>query len=129
MCAEVEVGLALAPWSVLAAGRLRTDEEEERHQTTGENGHMIHGNWERTEDEVKMSRALEKVAKDIGKTPYVFPILGGRKVENLVENLEALNISISDEQIEELESVIPFDVGFPVAMLVSSYFVTTCNGS
>ncbi|KAE9382323.1 hypothetical protein BT96DRAFT_743516, partial [Gymnopus androsaceus JB14] len=42
-----------------------------------------------------------------------------RKVENLVENLEALNISLSDEQIKELESVIPFDVGFPVNFIVS----------
>ena len=54
------------------------------------------------------------------KTPYVFPIIGGRKVENLVENLEALDISLSDEHIKELESVIPFDVGFPNNFIVSS---------
>lgn len=53
------------------------------------------------------------------KTPYVFPIIGGRKVENLVENLEALSISLSDEHIKELESVIPFDVGFPTSFIVS----------
>ncbi|KAE9403978.1 Aldo/keto reductase [Gymnopus androsaceus JB14] len=122
------LGLALAPWEVLASGKLRTDEEEERRRTTGEKGRAFMSSWERNEDEVKMSRALEKVAKDIGtksisavaiayvmqKTPYVFPIIGGRKVEYLVENLEALSISLTDEQIKELESVIPFDVGFPV---------------
>ncbi|KAE9393173.1 Aldo/keto reductase [Gymnopus androsaceus JB14] len=125
------LGLALAPWSVLARGKLRTDEEEERRRTTGEKGRTMTGSWERNEDEIKMSRALEKVAKDIGaksisavaiayvmqKTPYVFPIIGGRKVENLVENLEALSISLTDEQIKELESVIPFDVGFPIDMI------------
>ena len=31
-------GLALAPWNVLAAGRIRTDEEEERRRQTGEKG-------------------------------------------------------------------------------------------
>lgn len=31
-------GLALAPWNVLAAGKLRTDEEEEKRRKTGENG-------------------------------------------------------------------------------------------
>lgn len=31
-------GMALAPWSVLAAGKIRTDEEEERRRKTGENG-------------------------------------------------------------------------------------------
>ncbi|KAJ3730081.1 Aldo/keto reductase [Lentinula guzmanii] len=121
------MGLALAPWGVLARGKLRTDEEEERRRTTGEKGRMTTGDWERSEDEVKMSHALEKVAKEIGarsisavaiayvmqKTPYVFPIIGGRKVENLVENLEALSISLSDEHIKELESVLTFDVGFP----------------
>ena len=33
--------LALAPFSVLAAGRIRTDEEEERRRQTGENGSFI----------------------------------------------------------------------------------------
>lgn len=31
-------GLALAPWNVLAGGKIRTDEEEERRRKTGENG-------------------------------------------------------------------------------------------
>lgn len=31
-------GLALAPWNVLAGGKLRTDEEEEKRRKTGENG-------------------------------------------------------------------------------------------
>ncbi|KAE9408677.1 Aldo/keto reductase [Gymnopus androsaceus JB14] len=126
------LGLALAPWSVLAAGKLRTDAEEQRRKESGENGRAFPGSdWERTEDEAKMSRALEKVAKDIGaksisavaiayvmqKTPHVFPIIGGRKVENLVANLEALELTLSDAQIKELESVLPFDVGFPTTMI------------
>ena len=53
------------------------------------------------------------------KAPYVFPIIGGRKVEHLHANIEALDIALSDEQIKELESAVPFDIGFP-----SSYFVS-----
>ena len=94
---------------------------------------MIGGpNWERTDDEKKMSAALEKVAKEVGtehisavaiayvmqKTPYVFPIIGGRKVEQLLGNIEALKISLSPEQIQYLESVLPFDPGFPITMIV-----------
>ena len=61
------LGLALAPWDVLAAGRLRTDAEEERRRQTGEKGRMIaRPDWERSEDEKKMSAALEKVAKEVG---------------------------------------------------------------
>ena len=55
------------------------------------------------------------------KTPYVFPVIGGRKIENSVENLEALNISLTDENIKELESVLPFDPGFPITLIVRSH--------
>jgi len=47
------------------------------------------------------------------KTTNVFPIIGGRKVEHLVANLEALDIILTDEQIKSLEDVVPFDPGFP----------------
>ena len=30
--------MALAPWNVLAAGKIRSDEEEERRRETGEKG-------------------------------------------------------------------------------------------
>ena len=60
-------GLALAPWNVLAAGKLRTDAEEERRRQTGEKGRLFYqAGWERNEDEIKMSRALEKVGKEVG---------------------------------------------------------------
>lgn len=32
--------MALAPWNVLAAGRIRTDEEEEQRRQTGEKGQL-----------------------------------------------------------------------------------------
>ena len=53
------------------------------------------------------------------KTPYVFPIIGGRKVEHLMSNVEALSITLSPEQVTYLESVRPFDVGFPMNIIVS----------
>ncbi|KIK71546.1 hypothetical protein GYMLUDRAFT_254737 [Collybiopsis luxurians FD-317 M1] len=124
--------LALAPWSVLGGGKFRTDAEEQRRRETGERGRTPRDpQWERNETEIKVPRALEKVAKEVGakgigavaiayvmqKTPYVFPIVGGRKVEHLVSNLEALDISLSEEQIKELESVVPFDIGFPTTMI------------
>ncbi|ESK93364.1 aryl-alcohol dehydrogenase [Moniliophthora roreri MCA 2997] len=121
-------GMAIAPYSVLAAGKLRTDAEEQRRKESGEKGRTLYDDqWERTEAETKMSRALEKVAKEIGaksitsvaiayvmqKTPYVFPIIGGRKVENLVSNLEALDLTLTDEQLTYLESIQPLDLGYP----------------
>jgi aryl-alcohol dehydrogenase-like predicted oxidoreductase len=60
-------GMALAPFSVVGSGgKLRTDEEEERRAATGEKGRTVVGDWRRNEDEIKMSKALEKVAKEVG---------------------------------------------------------------
>ncbi|KAF8814300.1 Aldo/keto reductase [Phlegmacium glaucopus] len=125
-------GMALAPWNVLAGGKIRTDEEEERRRQTGEKGRTIMmPDWERNEKEKTVCKALEKVAAEIGakhitsvaiaylmqKTPYVFPVIGGRKVEHLMANLEALEISLSDDQVKYLESVVPFDPGFPASLV------------
>ena len=60
-------GMALTPWNIVAAGKLRTDEEERRRKETGERGRDMSGSgWERNESERKMSHALEKVAKEVG---------------------------------------------------------------
>ena len=53
------------------------------------------------------------------KFPYVFPIIGGRKVEHLQANLEALDIALTPEQIKFLDDVVPFDKGFPYSYFVS----------
>ena len=59
--------MALAPWNVLAGGKIRTDEEEERRRQTGENGRtMFRNDWERNEKEKTVCKALEKVAAEIG---------------------------------------------------------------
>ena len=58
--------MAIAPWNVLAAGKIRTDAEEERRRQTGEHGRTLWTDWERTETERKVCLALEKVAAEIG---------------------------------------------------------------
>jgi hypothetical protein len=69
------------------------------------------------------------IAYVMQKTPFVFPLVGGRKVEHLKDNIEALDISLSDEQIAYLESIIPFDLGFPSNVIVSkqTFAVLTCR--
>ncbi len=48
----------------------------------------------------------------------MFPIIGGRKVEQLQENLAALDILLIPEQVKRIESAAPFDPGFPNKMIV-----------
>ncbi|KAK7453186.1 putative aryl-alcohol dehydrogenase aad14 [Stygiomarasmius scandens] len=123
-------GMAICPWNVLCSGKLRSDAEEERREKSGELGRDLKiddNGWKRTEHEKKMATALEIVAKEFGidtvppiaiaylmhKAPYVFPVLGGRKVEQLKDNIQALTISLTPEQMEFIDSQMPFDVGFP----------------
>ena len=58
--------MALAPWGVLAGGKLRTDAEEQKRKESGEEGRKMLSGWERTPEQAMMSRALEKVAQEVG---------------------------------------------------------------
>lgn len=94
------------------------------------------------EDEIRMSQALAKVAAEHGidsvtaialayvlaKVPYVFPLIGGRRVEYLYDNIQALSTRLSEEQIRFLESVKPLDVGYPQYMLGEEPRVTGNEG-
>ncbi|KAG7087890.1 hypothetical protein E1B28_011937 [Marasmius oreades] len=113
-------GIAIAPWGVLCQGKLLSDIKRRQESGEGHSGIIKSDTWHQTEDEIRISRTLETVAKEIGaksvtavltvgiayvmqKTSYVFPVVGRRKVEHLVENLEALDIKLSDENINYLE--------------------------
>jgi aryl-alcohol dehydrogenase-like predicted oxidoreductase len=110
-------GMALAPWGSLGGGMFKTEE-----QRKAKVGRAV----EADEKAVKVSKALESVAARkntiitsvalayvMHKTPYVFPIVGGRTVDHLKQNIEALSLSLSDEDIQEIEKAWPFDIGFP----------------
>lgn len=109
-------GMGLCPWEALGGGKFKS--EEQRKSSEGRK-------TEETEADLKASQALEAVAKRkntaitsialayvMHKTPYVFPIVGGRKVEHLKGNIEALTIQLSEEDIKEIEGAVPFDLGF-----------------
>ncbi|MCJ1314475.1 putative aryl-alcohol dehydrogenase aad14 [Agyrium rufum] len=120
-------GMALAPWGVIGGGKFQTKAQIEERKKKGEGLRSFLGG-DQSEAQEKVSAALEKVANKIGggttisavalayvmaKAPRVFPIVGGRKVEHLKDNINALKIHLSKEQIEELEAATPFDIGFP----------------
>ncbi|OQD75606.1 hypothetical protein PENDEC_c006G06211 [Penicillium decumbens] len=119
-------GMALAPWDVLGSGHFQTAKQLEERKKAGEGLRSIYS-AEQTEEERKISEALAKVAAEHGtesvtaialayvlcKAPNVFPIVGGRKVEHLKDNIKALTIRLTEQQIQFLESATSFDIGFP----------------
>ncbi|KAK5121591.1 putative aryl-alcohol dehydrogenase aad14 [Meristemomyces frigidus] len=120
-------GMAICPWDSIGGGKFQTKKAIEERKKNNEGMRSMMGSGDQTENEEKISAALEEVAKEHGlesptavalayvmsKTPNVFPIVGGRKVEHLMANIDSLKIKLSDKQIEKLESVIPFEPGFP----------------
>lgn len=114
-------GMGLAPWGALGGGKFKT--EAQRNQ---QGGRAVKA----SESDIKVSSALEAVAQRkntiitsvaqayvMHKAPYVFPIVGGRTVDHLRANIEALTLSLDDADIAEIEAAIPFDIGFPLNFL------------
>ncbi|CAI4435017.1 BAI_1a_G0016280.mRNA.1.CDS.1 [Saccharomyces cerevisiae] len=131
-------GMALAPWDVMGGGRFQSKKAMEERRKNGEGIRSFVGASEQTDAEIKISEALAKVAEEHGtesvtaiaiayvrsKAKNVFPLVGGRKIEHLKQNIEALSIKLTPEQIEYLESIIPFDVGFPANFIGDDPAVT-----
>jgi hypothetical protein len=111
--------MGLAPWGALGGGNFKTKEQfksEDRRKFRPQ-----------SENQEKLSAVLEGIANKRGtiltsvalayvmhKTPYVFPICGCRKVSYLKANIAALSLQLTDEEIDEIENAVPFDMGFPM---------------
>ncbi|KAJ4149405.1 hypothetical protein NW754_000845 [Fusarium falciforme] len=80
-------GMGIAPWGALGGGKFKTEEQRKAQE-----GRKV----EASQGEIKTSQVLESIADRknslitsvalayvMHKTPYVFPIVGGRKVEHL----------------------------------------------
>ncbi|KAI1386669.1 norsolorinic acid reductase [Hypoxylon trugodes] len=119
-------GMGIAPWGALGGGKFKT-EEQRQSRVTERSG------WA-DESDIKVSRVLESIARRkntiitsvaqayvMSKAPYVFPIVGGRTKEHLKANIEALTLSLDEDDIKEIESAIPFDPGFPTTFLYGSH--------
>jgi aryl-alcohol dehydrogenase-like predicted oxidoreductase len=124
-------GMGLLPYGSLGQGRFHTKEgfEEREKSNPGRKGKPF------SEHDKKISKVLGKIAKakdsDITsiafayvrhKAPYVFPIVGGRKVEHLKGNIAALAVSLSAVDIKDIEGAYVYDPGFPHTFLSGTLF-------
>ncbi|KAL4820984.1 NADP-dependent oxidoreductase domain-containing protein [Aspergillus spinulosporus] len=116
-------GMGIAPWGVLAQGKLKTAEARGLKGGGRSDEDM-------TENEIRVSNALDEIAKSknttlsavalaylLHKTPYVFPIVGQRKIEHLKANVKALEIELSKEDMDKIDMAVPFDPGFPMSFI------------
>lgn len=114
-----EENMGLAPWGALGGGTFKT---EQQRASQSKEGRQVAA----SDAAVKVSKVLEEIAREKGtaltsvalayvlhKSPYVFPIVGGRSIDHLRGNIEALGLHLGREDIRRIEEAVPFDLGFP----------------
>ena len=62
---------------------------------------------------------LQSIAYIMQKAPYVVPIVGGRKVEHLMANVEALSLDLTEAHVKAIEDANPYNPGYPWDITVS----------
>lgn len=119
-------GMGLAPWGSIGRGFFKSREEFARADREGrkfgeqpEKCARIAGKLEEIANRKAKGTLITSVALAyvMHKAPYVFPIVGGRKVDHLKGNIDALGVELSQEEIDEIDSMEPFDIGFPMNFL------------
>ncbi|KAL4903585.1 hypothetical protein BDW74DRAFT_185973 [Aspergillus multicolor] len=120
-------GMGVTAWGVLGHGKFRAAAKRE--------GGGSARAAEMSERDVKVSGVLEGIAKRKGcslhavalaytlhKTPYVYPIIGGRTVAHLTANIEALSVELTKEEMKEIDAAVPFDAGYPHTFLFGEQY-------
>lgn len=125
-------GMGICAYGTLGQGRFQTAAlfAEREKANPGRQGKAL------TDHDKTVAAVLEKVADRKGttptsvamaycmaKAPYVFPIVGGRKIEQLKGNIQALSLSLSEDDIREIEQGYVFDPGFPHTFLSGSQYM------
>jgi aryl-alcohol dehydrogenase-like predicted oxidoreductase len=136
-----EMGMGVVPWSPLAAGILTG-----KHRRTGGAADSL-----RTDQLTSMGKLSERtlgigdtvrqVASEMGKTaaqvalawtlvnPAVTaPIVGIRTLEQLEDNIGALDVVFDEAHLDRLDAASRIELGFPHDMLGSQIVATTISG-
>lgn len=128
----LEMGLGVLPWSPLAGGVLSgkyskadlTAPVEGNPTDTRRGLNLMSGRLK--ERGIEIAEEVKAVADEIGCTPaqvalawtllnpaVTSPVMGVRTLAQLEDNLGALDVTFSDEQVARLEAASAFEKGFP----------------
>ncbi|CAF1165744.1 unnamed protein product [Adineta steineri] len=120
-------GMSFAPWGALGGGKFKTTEQIAAMEKEGDKGRSFSGLLQGpSKDDQAVTAVLEKIGKSknvslsqialsyvMAKQPYIFPIIGIRKLEHLQDSINALNVRLTKEEIKEIEDAYNFQAGFP----------------
>jgi aryl-alcohol dehydrogenase-like predicted oxidoreductase len=115
-------GMSVAAWSPLGGGVLSGKFTAESAPAAGTRiaADSI------PEHNLSVARAVDAVAAELGTTPaavalawtmhrspVIHPMIGARTLEQLNDNLGAVNVELADDAFAKLEAAAPFTAGFP----------------
>ena len=125
--------LAVTAWSPVGMGVL-TGKYSEASNATNRDG-RLHVNGTAgvsllTARNLEIARAVDELAEEVGaisaqvaiawlrtRPGVVIPIIGARREGQLRENLGALDVELSDEQLARLDEISAIDLGFPLEFI------------
>ena len=124
MAQTLDIGVTA--WSPLASGWLTgkyTKDNGNKEERRLDN-EMMEGFVEKSDRNTTVAQEVDKVARQIGKSSSqvalswlsskgVIPIVGARKVSHLRDNLQCIDVKLSAEQIQQLDTVSQIELGFP----------------
>jgi aryl-alcohol dehydrogenase-like predicted oxidoreductase len=118
--------MTVAAWSPLAGGILSGKFTREQGPEAGTRIDPT----SITDQQRQVARAVQSIANDLGATPSqvaiawvrtrsstIHPIIGARRVDQLLDNLGALAVTLPEDAVEHLESTTKIDLGFPTTFI------------
>ena len=130
-----DLGLGVTPWSPLGQGVLTgkfLDKGDFGDDSTrlGKNPKRMGGKYT-NDDGTSAVRAVVELAKERGVTPsqvalawllhqpgVTAPIVGARRLEHVTDNLDAVNVDLSGDDLSKLDDASAIKPGFPHEFLV-----------
>jgi aryl-alcohol dehydrogenase-like predicted oxidoreductase len=121
-----DLGLAFTPWGMLEGGALtgkylEDSDEPRRYESGGPKTNALAREVIAVADEVIATPAQVAIAWVRAQPWQLVPIVGARSESQLRENLGALDVELSADQLERLDAATGFRLGFPREFLESEH--------
>lgn len=124
-------GMAIVPWAALGGGQLLSSEQRKQANKNPDSSRPVF--YTQSDDDIKVCHAIEKIADArkcsfqavtlaylYAQSTHVFPIVGVQTVQHVKEMPDALDINLSDSEIQDIRSAKAFKPQFPLDFLHSS---------
>ncbi|OIW24476.1 Aldo/keto reductase [Coniochaeta ligniaria NRRL 30616] len=128
MC--LDEGMGLVPYGTLGQGCFQTEADFKERERNNPGRKRQPKKIERDVSKVLETLSVRKntkltsvaMAYVVAKAPYVFPLVGCRTLEHLKSNIDALTVSVDEEEVAQIDLASNFDPGFPHTFLSGTLF-------